>query len=187
MNSLKISLFFCIIFITIINIIYLFKNNNNEIFLNIFMNQIKKSDFLTLLFMNKNYLEISKYLNLKYGENLLKINKKILPKRKKRITKKTKKKIIVYMVDFYKLQYQIVLNLLKDCCIIQLDSNKPDYLFYNVFGSRHLDLKYKNAIKIAIFTENKIPDLNEADYAIGQYHISYLDRYFRYNGLTWSK
>ena len=124
MNSLKISLFCYIIFITIINSFFLFKKNNNEAFLNIFMKQIKISDFFILLFMNKKYLEISNYLNRKYGENLLKINKIILPKRKRGITKKTRKKIIIYMVDFYKLQYQILLNLLKDCCIIQLDSNK---------------------------------------------------------------
>ena len=186
MNSLKISLFCYIIFITIINFFFLLKKNNNEVFLNIFMNQIRISDFFTLLFMNKKYLEVSNYLNRKYGESI-KINKIILPKRRRGITKKTRKKIIIYMVDFYKLQYQILLNLLKDCCIIQLDSNKPDYLFYNIFGFRHLDPKYKNSIKIAIFTENKIPNLNEADYAIGQYHISYLDRYFRYRGLTWSK
>ena len=29
--------------------------------------------------------------------------------------------------------------------------------------------------------ENQIPDLNEADYAIGHYHINYFDRYFKFN------
>lgn len=60
------------------------------------------------------------------------------------------------------------------------DSNNPDYLVYNVFGKDHLKLKYKKAIKIAFYTENIIPDLNEADYAIGHQHINYLDRYFKY-------
>ena len=42
--------------------------------------------------------------------------------------------------------------------------------------------KYNNAVKIAIFTENRIPDFNKADYVIGHYHINYLDRYFKYSG-----
>ena len=31
-----------------------------------------------------------------------------------------------------------------------------------------------------IFTENRIPDSSTADYAIGQSHIKYLDRYFKF-------
>ena len=63
--------------------------------------------------------------------------------------------------------------------IIEFDSEKPDYIFYNVFGCDHLKSKYKDAIKIAHFTENQIIDFNTADYAIGQHHINYLDRYYR--------
>ena len=36
------------------------------------------------------------------------------------------------------------------------------------------------AIKIAFFTENQLPDLNVADYAIGFGHINHLDRYFTF-------
>ena len=39
---------------------------------------------------------------------------------------------------------------LKDKFIIKFKSNNPDYLFYNVFGSEHLNPKYKNSIKIII-------------------------------------
>ena len=60
------------------------------------------------------------------------------------------------------------------------DTNNPDYLLYNVFGSRHLDQKYNNCVKIAYFTENKIPDLKEADYALGFSHINYLDRFLKH-------
>ena len=42
-----------------------------------------------------------------------------------------------------------------------------------------MDKKYSNSIKIAYYTENNIPDFNVADYAIGQTHINYLDRYLR--------
>ena len=55
----------------------------------------------------------------------------------------------------------------------------PDYLLYNVFGCRHLKKIYKNSIKIAFLTENIIPDFNIADYAIGQSHLNFFDRYFK--------
>ena len=60
------------------------------------------------------------------------------------------------------------------------DTDSPDYLIYNVFGSSNLDQKYNNCVKIAYFTENRIPDLNEVDYALGFSHINYLDRFFKH-------
>ena len=51
----------------------------------------------------------------------------------------------------------------------------------------HLNPRYKSAIKIAIFTENFIPYLKEVDYAIGHYHINYLDRYFKYSVFLWEQ
>ena len=100
-----------------------------------------------------------------------------------------KKKIITYFsVDLFKHQdiYKEILYLLSDKFNFKIDENNPDYLIYNVFGGTHFNLKYKNCIKIAYFTENKIPDLNEADYAIGFPHIIYLDRFYkvqRYNSV----
>ena len=94
--------------------------------------------------------------------------------------------ITYFAVDLFKGQNisNEILNLLTDKFIFKIDENNPDYLIYNVFGGIHFNLKYKNCIKIAYFTENKIPDLNEADYAIGFHHITYLDRFYkvqRYN------
>ena len=43
-----------------------------------------------------------------------------------------------------------------------------------------MNIIYNNSIKIAIFTENKILDFYEADYAIGHYHIKYSDRFFKF-------
>ena len=37
---------------------------------------------------------------------------------------------------------------------------------------------YYNSIKIAIFTENQIPDFNIADYAVSNNHLNFLDRNF---------
>ena len=48
-----------------------------------------------------------------------------------------------------------------------------------------MNKEYDNSIKIAIFTENKIPDFNEADYAISQAHINYLDRYIKFPAFLW--
>ena len=45
--------------------------------------------------------------------------------------------------------------------IVRLDGNKPDYLIYDVFGKEHLNKKYKDSIKIALYSENKIPDLGK--------------------------
>ena len=74
---------------------------------------------------------------------------------------------------------------MKDKFIIKFNKNNPDYLIYNVFGTEHLNPKYNNSIKIAFFTENKIPDFYEADYTIGHYHITYLDRYFKFSIFFW--
>ena len=69
--------------------------------------------------------------------------------------------------------------------ILNFDDPNPDYLIYNVFGNEDMNPKYQNAIKIAIYTENVMPDLNYADYIIAHYHINYLDRYFKYSVFLW--
>ena len=74
---------------------------------------------------------------------------------------------------------------LKDKFYISFDKDNPDYLIYNIFGKKHLNFINRNVVKIAIYTENKIPDLNEVDYAIGHAHINYLDRYFKHSILLW--
>jgi hypothetical protein len=98
-----------------------------------------------------------------------------------------KKKISLYSVDLFdpKGHKYWIHRKLKAKFKIKFDKNNPDYLIYNIFGDEHLNQKYKNSIKIAIFTENKIPDLSEVDYAIGQAHINYLDRYFKFPIFIW--
>ena len=61
-----------------------------------------------------------------------------------------------------------------------INKYNPDYLIYDIFGKEHRNPKYKNSIKIALYSENKIIDFNEADYGYAQAHINYLDRYFMY-------
>jgi len=144
---------------------------------------------LLLTFSNKNYFEISNYLNSKYDiNNLIIIQNQTFKQKREIIKKKKRKKIVLYGVDLYSLENHKywIKSRLKDKFIIKFDSNKPDYLIYNIFGSEHLNPKYNNSIKIAFLTENKIPNLDEADYAIGHYHINYLDRYFKYNTFFWN-
>ena len=76
--------------------------------------------------------------------------------------------------------------MLKDDFIIDFNCTYPDYLFYDAFGCEHLNPKYNNSIKIAYYSENIIVDFNQADYAISQAHINYLDRYFRYPSIIWN-
>jgi hypothetical protein len=78
------------------------------------------------------------------------------------------------------------LNYLKDIFknkknfIFKINTKNPDYILYDVFGCEHNNPKYNNSIKIAEYSENIIPDFNEADYVLSQAHFSYLDRYFKY-------
>ena len=69
--------------------------------------------------------------------------------------------------------------------LLNFDDPNPDYLIYNVFNGEDIKPQYKNAIRIAVFTENIMPDINNADYILGHYHINYLDRYFKYNIFFW--
>ena len=95
-----------------------------------------------------------------------------------------KKKISLYLVDFhpsfyFKPQYELLKKILKKKYELEIKSNNPDYLIFDVFGCNNLNESFQKSIKIAFFTENEIPDLNTADYAIGQSHIFFLDRYFK--------
>lgn len=89
------------------------------------------------------------------------------------------------------LNYSISNNLLKHWLkneaniIFEINAENPDYLFYDIFGTEHLNPKYNNSIKIAYYSENYLPDLNHADYAISQAHIMYLDRFFKFPVFIW--
>ena len=138
--------------------------------------KFKSADNFLKLF-SKTYEQISNYLNMKYNIfNETSKNRKVY-----------KKKISLYSVDLFdpKGHKLWIHRKLKNKFRIKFEKNNPDYLIYNIFGNEHLNKKYKNSIKIAIFTENQIPDLSEVDYAIGQAHINYLDRYFKFPIFFW--
>ena len=90
----------------------------------------------------------------------------------------------MFFVDFrsskyVKKQYKILIELLKTKYELEIKSDNPDYLIFDVHGCNHLNETYQKSIKIAFFTENQIPDFNIIDYAVGHSHIMFLDRYFK--------
>lgn len=149
----------------------------------------KNIDQLIFQFAKKNFSNISYLLDMKFSNKLyMKLNKNNTNITNNYTTtfniNKEKKTISLYFVNFHKSYYQLpqiklLIKILKKKYIVKILKNNPDYLIYNVFGCRHLKKTYKNSIKIAFLTENKIPDFNIADYAIGQSHLSYIDRYFK--------
>ena len=171
-NYIKLLLLIININISIININFLIIRNNfsNEKFnktnLKNLFSKFKNVDRPLINFGIKSYKKI---VNL--------INKNIGGKKKNK-----KKKIVIHSVDFLNNDENniFIKRLLKDNFVFEFNNTNPDYLLYDVFGCEHLDKKYNNAIKIAFLSENIIPNFNEADYAISQANINYLDRYFKY-------
>ena len=92
----------------------------------------------------------------------------------------TKTKLKVYYKNINIRWINLIREDIKEKFEIEIDENNPDYLIYATFGCEHMLNKYNNTIKIAFFTENQLPDLNFADYAIGLGHINHLDRYFTF-------
>ena len=137
---------------------------------------LKNSDSFNIKFLNKAYSEISFYLNDKFNiYNLKKLENNT----------NEKKFIKVFQTGGWNKTWDRIwlLNKLDDEFIIEFNENDPDYLIYNVFDKYDVDLNpnFKNSIKIAFYTENIMVDINYADYIIGNYHINYLDRYFKYS------
>ena len=154
---LDLSIFF-------INILLLIKKNKSIIF--------KNNDIFLFNFNLKSFKDISFLINK---------NKYYFSKKKKNPIQNSfdkKKTINIFFEDCHYYQVNTILNTLKKKYKVNITNNKPDYLFYDVFGCNHTNQKYNNSIKIAFFTENQIPDFKIADYAVAQSHINYLDRYF---------
>jgi hypothetical protein len=148
-----------------------------------------------LFFINntrKTFKQIALYLNSKYFKFNLNNNETINSNGTKFLEKniKEKKVINIYSVGssstYYKnLLINDMIKLLENQYLFNFTSDNPDYLLYDVFGCEQIELKYQNAIKIAFYTENIIPDFNYADYSIGFHNINYLDRYFKKTTLIW--
>ena len=145
--------------------------------------KFKNVDKIPILFSRETFNNISNYLNTNYFSSL----------RKKDFfySNKTNEKIItIDCLDFlnnskYCIDHLNTIFKGKKNYKFIIDTNNPDYVLYDAFGCQHIDSKYNNSIKIAYFSENIIPDFNDADYALSQAHIIYFDRYFKYPSFIW--
>ena len=138
----------------------------------------KKKTISTILFRNidnffinissNSYSNISSFLNNKFkNQKIININER--------------KEIRYYVIGVHKkFNYSYFLNWrLGKLFNFKYDENNPDYLIYFIRGNEYLNPKWNNCIKIAYFGENCIVDFEQADYGMGNHHITYLDRYFR--------
>lgn len=93
----------------------------------------------------------------------------------------TKQKIKVNFCDhddtFVKGENNLFLEILQKHYDVEI-SEKPDFLFYSCFGTKHCE--YTDCVKIYYTNENVVPDFNECDYGIGFHHITFEDRYLRF-------
>ena len=119
------------------------------------------------------YNKTINYLTKKYNKNNIPVKNN------------TKKKILFYIVgnSFRQLYIKRIIGGLTDKFLFKFTSDNPDYLIYDVADCKFLSTKFKNAIKISFYSENKLPDFNKADYAIAFHNLNYLDRYFRRTAL----
>ena len=154
--------------------IIIFALNFSLLFINIyfFYEYIKKIIFIkssdAYIFFHQNYTYFKNKIDLLSNNLFLKEKKNIS------LTCKDTLDDLGYSLAIKKI-IENKLNL-----IVDIRDESPDYLIYDVFGCKHMSKKYNNSIKIAKYSENIIPDFSEADYAISQAHIIYLDRYFKY-------
>jgi len=170
-NPLK-KLFFCFNITTLlVNCVLLFIFFKSLI---IYKQQIfKNSDDFNINLLKQTYNKISNYLIEKYNFNNKNNSNKVMPNKK--IIK------LKSIAQVEKMNDKWLENKLGENFILKNDES-PDYLIYNVYSNddRNPKYAYTNPIRLSLFTENVMADLNYADYIIGPYHINYLDRYFKY-------
>ncbi len=160
--------------------------------INLFFLIINIYIYLNIGLLNENYIKNIDQFIIKLAKKSFKnisfsFNKKFIISN---YETKWKKKISLYTVGSSNKYWENIfrnniIEGLKDNFIFEFNSENPDYLIYDIFNCDFLNSKYDNAIKIAYFTENQIPDFNKADYAIGFDNLMYLDRYFRKTTLIW--
>jgi len=171
-NNTKFILIIVIILEIIIligNIFYMYKYKLNF--------QFRDIDKFLLNSLSKKYNEISEFLYKKFHiKNRTSINEGLYNK----TSNGTIKTVKVCRKNMHPRWIALIRKDLEGLINIELDEDNPDYLIYATFGCENTLNKYNNTIKIAFFTENQLPDLNFADYAVGLGHINHLDRFFTF-------
>ena len=173
LNYTRIILFILLIIeviILIINIAKLLKSRKNKSI----PAEFREIDYHYLKMFSSTFKEISNNLTQKFYPKPS-LNNKL---NNTLIKNSTKTKLKLYYRNINIRWINLIREDIKEKYEIEIDENNPDYLIYSTFGCEHMSSKYNSTIKIAFFTENQLPDLNVADYAIGFGHINHLDRYF---------
>jgi len=91
------------------------------------------------------------------------------------------KRIKIYFEDFwpeFNRADNFFTEILQDYYEIIIEPENPDYLFFSVYGFKHL--KYKDCIRIFYSMENVWADFNFCDYAISSQLVEIEDRHIRY-------
>jgi hypothetical protein len=70
-----------------------------------------------------------------------------------------------------------ILRLLRRRFAVEIDTVRPDWVLFSVFG--HNYLQYADAVRIFFTGENVHPDFNLCDYAFGFDWLEFGDRYYR--------
>ena len=175
LNYTRIILFILLIIeviILIINIAKLIKSRKNKPI----SAEFREIDYHYIKMFSSTFKEISNNLTQKFYPKLSLNNTLNISL----IKNSTKTKIKLYYRNINIRWINLIKEDIKEQYEIEFDLDNPDYLIYSTFGCEHMSKKYNKAIKIAFFTENQLPDLNVADYAIGFGHINHLDRYFTF-------
>ena len=175
LNYTRIILFILLIIeviILIINIAKLIKSRKNKPI----SAEFREIDYHYIKMFSSTFKEISNNLTQKFYPKLSLNNTLNISL----IKNSTKTKIKLYYRNINIRWINLIKEDIKEQYEIEFDLDNPDYLIYSTFGCEHMSSKYNKAIKIAFFTENQLPDLNVADYAIGFGHINHLDRYFTF-------
>ncbi len=97
-----------------------------------------------------------------------------------------KKKIKIQKADYYETFFNKTIKRKLDQYYEVEFSDKPDFLFYSVYGTGREHYKYQDCVKVFWSAEGVIPDFNECDYAIGSYPMNVGERYLQtaYNPAT---
>ncbi len=77
-------------------------------------------------------------------------------------------------------QNNFILDILRERYTVEF-SDRPDFLFYSVFGIEYL--AYRDCVRIFLDGEPVLPNFNDCDYAIGYTYMTLGDRYLRAAGV----
>jgi len=95
----------------------------------------------------------------------------------------TRKRLRIKFIDGWKgwrMEDDYIVKVLRERYDLELCDRDPDYVYSIGVGFGDTDFLYPAAVKIVFIGENRTPDFNRFDYAIGFDHLEFGDRYLRF-------